>query len=294
MKYIFAVLIIYASLYESKGQSLPHSTVREVYGDYQVGDTFIRHIDVSFQMPPTCKQLTEIVTAKSYSVSGDSLIYQFQVHELEGNVGSNYPNCLYHPSNIQRDYTRTTVYEELDSSVIYSNEYWKLFCSSDSLRCPDSIFYDNKFGSKKNNQCHIDAGNAIVDIDQIEGLGLSFFRMYAEAKITTETLIYYHKLNEQPWSDGTAIINSIPDLPFQKISLYPTLVKDQFTVNLQGEVAAKQASLMLYDGLGRPVINKVLTEDKTMFDSGGLGKGFYTWAIVYQGRHMKNGKLIIQ
>ncbi len=112
--------------------------------------------------------------------------------------------------------------------------------------------------------------------------------------IQEKKLIYYHKVNEQPWSDGTAIINSIPDLPFQKISLSPTLVHEQFTISLQGEVAAKQASLVLYDGLGRPVINKVLTEDKTMFDSGGLGKGFYTWAIVYEGHQVKNGKLIIQ
>ncbi len=286
--YLIILLLFFKAGYN---QNIQPFTIREAF-DFGVGDTFIYQRMVWDGIPPVCEQTTETVISKRYSTWADSVIYEFKVDRYDG-----LPYCTGRPNPIFpfNTYISETCYTHLDSSIFYYWNDWQSMCNPQDPYCSDTIIQNTDYNGRTYVKVKFNLFNSLSET-VVKGIGQAQQDSYREGNKTTynNKLVYFHKVNEQPWSNGTAIINSIPDLPFQKISLYPTLVHQQFTVNLQGEVAAKEASLVLYDGLGQPVINKVLTEDKTLLDSGGLGKGFYTWAIMYEGHQVKNGKLIIQ
>jgi len=100
---------------------------------------------------------------------------------------------------------------------------------------------------------------------------------------------YVRLYNRKPFSTGINLIDNT-----NQHSLYPNPFNKAFKLSLSPYIGINNASLIIYDMLGKKVKIIALTKYDTTVDRGGLQKGIYFYTIVNNNENIGNGKLILQ
>lgn len=76
------------------------------------------------------------------------------------------------------------------------------------------------------------------------------------------------------------------------MKVYPSLVSNQFFVEVNEDVLSEKTTFALNDQLGRPVFNKTITDVKTEFSLGHLPTGFY-YATIFNKNGLGTEKIFV-
>ncbi|MBI3520862.1 MAG: DUF3494 domain-containing protein [Bacteroidetes bacterium] len=77
-----------------------------------------------------------------------------------------------------------------------------------------------------------------------------------------------------------------------KISVYPNPISAYSTVSISNMSNMKDARLTIYNILGTPVLNKLLTEETTTIETNHIPSGIYFYEVSSDNQIMQSGKLI--
>lgn len=94
-----------------------------------------------------------------------------------------------------------------------------------------------------------------------------------------------------PYKDTVSTVVARHEFGNKSVMVFPNPVKDYFTVAFPDQVLG-QARLLLFDGLGRLVLERPLPALSNVFDADGLGPGLYFYEVRDEGRLLGSGKLV--